>query len=256
MSLLKKIQNMLSKRKHIDVKILPSQGFFYESDFKIHIKRAEDEDIADYENEFNKENIGAILSKLKMIVERNTIIRGNYDFNHIRSIDVVYLFLEIVKFTKNKSIIIEYWDDENGTNNSLEFSTENFNYFELDENLLESWNTEFRSFDIDGYKYKLPSIGIENSVTAYLIEKSYEQNAEKFNQYNYNFTYFLGNKDTLSFQEIENLIQIFNFDIDREERILIDKIVSNMNSIQKYSLRKGKRVIDLNAKLNLEKIWK
>jgi hypothetical protein len=247
---------MLSKRKHIDVKILPSQGFFYESDFKIHIKRAEDEDIADYENEFNKENIGAILSKLKMIVERNTIIRGNYDFNHIRSIDVVYLFLEIVKFTKNKSIIIEYWDDENGTNNSLEFSTENFNYFELDENLLESWNTEFRSFDINGYKYKLPSIGIENSVTAYLIEKSYEQNAEKFNEYNYNFTYFLGNKDILSFQEIENLIQIFNFDIDREERILIDKIVSNMNPIQKYSLRKGKRVIDLNAKLNLEKIWK
>lgn len=256
MSLLKKIQNMLSKRKHIDVKILPSQGFFYESDFKIHIKRAEDEDIADYENEFNKENIGAILNKLKMIVERNTIIRGNYDFNHIRSIDVVYLFLEIVKFTKNKSIIIEYWDDENGTNNSLEFSTENFNYFELDENLLESWNTEFRSFDINGYKYKLPSIGIENSVTAYLIEKSYEQNAEKFNEYNYNFTYFLGNKDILSFQEIENLIQIFNFDIDREERILIDKIVSNMNPIQKYSLRKGKRVIDLNAKLNLEKIWK
>jgi hypothetical protein len=247
---------MLSKRKHIDVKILPSQGFFYESDFKIHIKRAEDEDIADYENEFNKENIGAILNKLKMIVERNTIIRGNYDFNHIRSIDVVYLFLEIVKFTKNKSIIIEYWDDENGTNNSLEFSTENFNYFELDENLLESWNTEFRSFDINGYKYKLPSIGIENSVTAYLIEKSYEQNAEKFNEYNYNFTYFLGNKDILSFQEIENLIQIFNFDIDREERILIDKIVSNMNPIQKYSLRKGKRVIDLNAKLNLEKIWK
>lgn len=256
MGLLNRIQNLLSKRKRIDVKLLPSQGFFYEKDFVVQIKKADEDDIIRYENGYDKENLGAVLARLKGIVERNTILPEKYRFNHIRSIDIVYIFIEIVKFTKNTAVRIDYWDDETASNKQIDFNTENFNYFELDQELLDAWNSDKRCFDIDGYSLSLPSIGVENSITGYLIEKSYEEGAERFNDYNYNFTYFLGNKDHLRFDEIDNLIQIFNFDIDREEMERIDGIVKRLVGMQRYSLRNGKRIIDLNAKINLEKIWK
>ena len=256
MGLLNRIQNLLSKRKRIDVGILPSQGFFYDRDFTVQIKKAEEEEIREYEQGYDKENLGSVLHRLKSIVRKNTVLPEKWTFNDLRSIDVVFLFLEIVKFTKNGPVSIGYWDDETGEYGTVDFCTENFNYYVPSRDVLDCWNAESRCFEIDGYSFTLPSIGIENSLTAYLIEKSYEPGAERFNDYSYNFTYFLGRKSWLNFDEIDNLIQIFNQDIDQEEKDRIDAIVADLLPMQRYSLKKGSRVIDMSSKLNLEKIWK
>jgi hypothetical protein len=250
------LSRFLKKKRHIDVKMLPSQGFFYKKDFKIFIKKADVEDVNEYESNYDKENLSAVLGKLKSIVRKNVILDGGYEFSYIKSIDIVYLFLEIVRFTKGKPVTIDYFDDQKGTIEQIQFGSESFNYFEPTENLMDKWDSELRCFDLNGYKLSLPSIGIENSLTQYLIEKSYEPGAEKYNDYSYNFTFFLDGKDRLKFDEIDNLIQIFNFDLDEDEKIKVDDAVEIIKPMQRYTLRKNGRVIEMSSKINLEKIWK
>lgn len=244
----------IKRKKKIDVKVLPSQGYFYRDDFTISIKTADEQDIVEYESDYDRENFGMVLSKLKAVVHKNVILSESYNFNHIKSIDIVFLFLEIVKFTKRKSIEINYIDDCTGMLDIVKFDKENFNYFVPED--IDTWNRNKRCFDINGYSVSLPSIGIENSLTHYLIERSYDSDAEKYNDYNYNFTFFLDGKERLNFEEIDNLIQIFNFDIDEDEKIKVEDAVERIKPMQRYSLIKNGRIIDMSSKLNLEKIWK
>ena len=92
MNLLNLVKNLLNTRKNINKKELPSQGLFYQDDFEISIKKADFEDIIEYEVNFSKENIGLIIYKVKTIVEKSTILSNNYAFEDIKSIDVVYIF--------------------------------------------------------------------------------------------------------------------------------------------------------------------
>jgi hypothetical protein len=256
MNLIKIIKNLLIHKIKIDVKKLPSQGFFYNDDFEIYIKKVDIEDIKEYENGYDRENLSVVLKKLKKIVEKNVILSKKYTYGHIKSIDIVFLFLEIVKLTRNKEIKIEYYNDVKSKNEFIDFDSKNFNYYKVSDELFDKWNEKERLFDINGYKYSLPSIGIENCLTMYLISKSYEEDAIKYNEYNYDFTFFLGNRESVNFNEIENLIQIFNFDIEEDEYKKIEYVIRLLNPIQKYSLKKGDKIIDMNSKINLEKIWK
>ena len=121
---------------------------------------------------------------------------------------------------------------------------------------MKSYNDDTKQFIIDDFMFSLPSIGAENCITNYLIEKSEEQDAAKYNDYSYNFIFFLGDKRLMSFSEIENLIQIFNFDMEESDMKKVRKIVRMFQPIQKYSLKRDGKVIDINSKIDLEKIWK
>lgn len=256
MNLLDILKGLLNFQKKIDVKSLPSQGLFYNDDFQISIKRAKIEDIIDYEHNYIKDDIGLVITKLKKIVNKNSIFSDGYYFNDLKSIDIVFLFLEIVKFTKGKAISLSYFDDEKGKDIDIEFSSNYFNYFRIDDDLMKRYDHENKQFIIDDFKFSLPSIGVENCLTNYLIEKSNDIDVEKYNDYNYDFIFFLGNKKSISYNEIENLIQIFNGDIDTDDLKKIEKIISMFQPIQKYSLKRGNKVIEITSKIDLEKIWK
>ena len=243
-------------KKKIEVIYLPSQGLFYKDDFELYIKKAKIEDIIEYEYKYNKENLGSVITRLKKIVEKNVILSKNYTYNDIKSIDIVFLFLEIVKFTNNKPIKLNYFNDTNGKDELINFESETFNYYEPELDLIEKYDTETKEFNFNGYKYSVPSIGIENSLTHFLVAKSDDPNSESYNTYSYDFLYFLGNKSTLSFQEIDNLIQIFNFDIPESDRKYIRKIVKKLSEIGRYSLKRDSQIIDVTAKIDLEVIWK
>jgi hypothetical protein len=250
------IKGIFVKKKKIDVKILPSQGLFYRDDFKISIKKVDKKEIIEYETEYDREDLGLVLRRLKKIVESNTILPKEYTFKHIKSIDVIFIFLEIVKFTNNKPIQLEYFNDEIGMIDKINFDENNFNYCRLDEKIMENWDSKERCFVINGYKFSLPSIGIENSLTNFLIKKSYEEDSNKYNGYNYNFTYFLGDKEFINFDEIENLIQIFNFDMESDEFQKTEDLVRLFIPLQRYSLIKNNKVIEMSSKINLQEIWK
>ena len=102
MGLIEVIKSIISGHKSINTKFFPSQGYFYPKDFEVKIKKATDEDIIDYEFNFDVDNIMKIIDSIKKIVFRNTFFSKDYKFIDLKSIDIVFLFLEIVKFTNNK----------------------------------------------------------------------------------------------------------------------------------------------------------
>jgi hypothetical protein len=242
-----------NKTKVINLKILPSMGLFYNDDFWIKIKKATAEDISDYEFGFQKDDLGIIISKVKIIIEKNIILPNSYKFDDLKSIDIVFLFIEIVKWTIGKDISINYLDESTKKLDKINFSSENFNYFNLNEELSRKYDEINKVFNIDGYSFSLPSIGIENSLSYFLLTS---KNSKKYSNLNFNFSYFLDKKDFLTNDEIENLIEIFNFDLDESEKQKIEGIIKKFKSLQKYSLIKDGKEIDINSKIDLENIWK
>ena len=256
MNLINLVKSLFNLQKKLDKKKLPSQGLFYNDNFTISLKKASTKDIKEYEDGYIKDNIGIIIHKVKKIVEENVILSNGYKFEDIKSIDVIFIFLEIVKLTKGKPIKFKYFNEETKKEDIVEFGTKYFNYFTIEDKIMKYYNNKEKFFEIDGYKYSLPTIGVENSLTNFLIYKSNKDDSELYSSYFYDFTYFLSNKNNLTFDEIENLIQIFNFDLDDKETDKIGIILKLFMPLQKYSLKKNGRVIDINAKIDLEKIWK
>ena len=247
-------KNLFIKSKKLDIGILPSQGYFYDDKFSIFIKKAKLEDISEYEVDFVREDLSSILRKIKRVVKKNVIIKGDYSFEYIKSIDIIFIFFEIVKITRNKIIDITYFDDYGGEF-KVDFGSKSFNYYNFN-NIINNWDSKTRDFLVNGYKYSLPSMGVENSLTQFLINKSYEEDSEKYNGYRYSFVYFVGSKENLTTEEIENLIQIFNYDMDSDEIEKIDKVIKSFSSLQRYTLKKGDKIIEITSRINLETIWK
>jgi len=256
MNLVNLLKGLLNLQKKVDIKSLPSQGLFYNNDFEIIIKKADIGDIIEYEHDYIKDDLGLVITKLKKIVEKNTTFSSGYNFNDIKSIDVVFIFLEIVRFTKGKAVNLTYFDDELGEEKIIEFSSNYFNYFRLSEEVMKHYNKDSKEFIIEDFKFSLPSIGVENCVTNYLIDKSDDYDVAKYNEFNYDFIFFLGNKRSVNFNEIDNLIQIFNYDIEESDSKKIRKVIKMFQPIQKYSLKRGNKIIEINSKIDLEKIWK
>ena len=65
MSLTSIIKGILNIQKKIDLKTLPSQGIFYNDGFEIYIKKANLEDIIEYEYDYDEEQLGSVISKIK-----------------------------------------------------------------------------------------------------------------------------------------------------------------------------------------------
>ena len=256
MNLVNLLRGLLNLQKKVDIKSLPSQGLFYSNDFEIVIKKADIADIIEYEHDYIKDDLGLIINKLKKIVEKNTTFSTGYNFNNIKSIDVVFLFLEIVKYTKNRNIIINYVDEVNNKLDDIEFDYKTFNYYKLGDEVMKGYNSVEKNFKLNEYIYSLPSIGVENSLTFFLFHKSASSDAYKYQSLNYDFTYFVGDKNFLTFNEIDNLIQIFNHDLEKAELEKVKKTIETFVPLQKYSLIKEGKEVDINSKIYLENIWK
>ncbi len=247
------INGLLESEKSLDVSILPSQGLFYKKDFKLKIKKCKIEDIKEYENGYTKE-IGVIINKIRNVVRKSINLSKGYAMDDIKSIDMVFIFLEIVKYTNSKPIILNYHCDIEDKEKLIKFNSDNFNYAKISEGMMANYNKELYHFEIDNYKYSLPTIGVEDSLAKFLIKKA-KEGENIYNEYSYDFIYFLGYKNKLSESEVLNLIQIFNFDIDENEFRKISYIVEEFLPLQRYSLIKDDIVIDIRSKINLEKVW-
>ena len=125
MKIVQFFKNLFVKAKRLDLKILPSQGYFYDDDFSISIKKAKLEDINEYEVDFIRDDLSLILRKVKRVVKKNVLITDGYNFEYIKSIDIIFIFFEIVKLTRNKKIDIIYFD-EYGSELKVDFSPKSF----------------------------------------------------------------------------------------------------------------------------------
>jgi predicted Ser/Thr protein kinase len=102
----------------------------------------------------------------------------------------------------------------------------------------------------------MPSIGVENCLTYFLLKKIKLNQKSEWDTYSYDFIFFTGNKGTLTFEEMENLVTIFNYDLDSKEQDKISKITNKFMKMVGYNLKKEDRIIEIKSKIDLEKIWK
>ena len=100
-----------------------------------------------------------------------------------------------------------------------------------------------------------PTTGVEEDLTQFLNSISSIPGSEKFNKYNYNFLYVLGNKTSVEISELKNLIQIFSEDITNEEKTNLQKAINNIMPIQKYKILYNGKSIPVSAKLDLAIIF-
>lgn len=234
--------------RYINLNHLPSQGYFYNKDFTIKILKATNEDITFFEKNYNEDNYLKVLNLIKVVVKRNCIFNKNYEFNDIRAIDIMYIFFEIVKYTLDTDIKIF---PDGDSKKFIKFNNNTFNYFNVSDELLNNFDENDRSFNINEWKYKLPAIGVESSVTKYILNNA----SDELNYMNYDFMYFLGDKNTLSQEEIEILLNTFTNDLGSKENI-VKNITKSFSPFTKYSLvNNNGDNIDL-SKINLEYIWK
>lgn len=247
------LYSLVSTSKKLDVKKLPSQGFFYPSDLSMKIKKANIEDVIEYEHNFSVDNLLYTIECIKKIVKNNIILNKHYVYEHIKSVDVIYLFIEIVKYTTNKTIKISYFDELLAMDSYVEFDQSTFNYFDFSK-YVKYYDQDTREFVIDGYKFSLPSIGVENCLTQFLLSKS-DDEADRWNNYSYNFIYFVGNKINLTFDEIDNILTIFNYEMTEIDVKKTNDVGDIFSNIIGYSLIKNGKVIEVKSKLNLSKIW-
>jgi len=255
MSLISILKDLIDGSKKVDVTSLPTRGYFYPDDFSIKIRKAKDEDIIEYEYKYDSENVMEIVECVKRIVEKNTIFGDKYQFNDLKSVDIIFLFLEIVSFTTHKTIKIEFFNDELSKIDTIDFSPKNFNYYNFDQ--IKSYHNPSEAvFEINGYKFSMPSVGVENCLSQFLLTKSNRENSEIFSQLSYDFLFFLGFKNSLTYDEIDNLITIFNYDIEESEKKKIKSIIELFLSMIGYQLRFRNHLVDVKTNLNLEKIWK
>ncbi len=245
MSLISLIDSIFYATMEINIKELPTQGYFYPKDFSFSIKKASLEDIIDYNFNYIKNDLSYILYQTHKIVKNNTIFT-KYKYEDIKSEDIIYIFFEIVKFTMNTDIKIHTSKDE-----YITFESKHFNYFNyLSFNCDYDENT--REFIKDGYRFSLLSVGVHECLTKYIYKKSC--NGETTNN-NYDFLFFLNNKNYLSDNEIDNLIIIFNEEISKEDYIKIKRIVDMIAGGFVYSLKRGNEIIDLHSKINFEMLF-
>ena len=249
------INSISSNYKKIEVKELPTQGFFYKNDFLMEIRKASYEDIIEYNFNYFKDedgyaNIGIILYEIYKIVKRNTKFSNNYTFEDIKSNDILYIFFEIVKYTMDKDVLVPF-DELFGVQTYAKFTNKTYNYFDY-KTLGFDYNEETKEFLHSGYSVSMPSIGVQNCLVDYVYEKELAKENTKLN---YDFLFFLGNKNYLSDDEIDNLITIFNYDLDDKEIRVIRDIVYKMASAVPNTLKMGNKIISVDTNVDFENLF-
>jgi hypothetical protein len=249
-------QKFFGNEKVIKLKTLPSLGLFYQDDFSMKIRKASIQDIEMYESNFIKDDISMVIAKIKTVVINNITFQKGYNFGDIRSIDIVFIFIEIVRLTIGKKIGFDYIDEDTIESKYIEFSHKNFNYINLSNDTMSMYNNKDKCFEINDYIYSLPTIGVETSLSKFLLKKEINGESHKYSDLFYDFTHFLKDKRNLSYDEVDNLVKIFNEDIEHKEIIKMMEILNVFKDFNKYSLIKDGKEVGVNARIDLENIWK
>ena len=104
----------------------------------------------------------------------------------------------------------------------------------------------------EGYRFSIPSIGVQNCLVTYVYKKELAKENLKLN---YDFLFFLGNKNYLTNSEIDNLIIIFNEDLDDKQLSIIRDIVSNLASAIPNTLKVDSNIVSIDLKIDFENLF-
>lgn len=247
MSLQTLISNIFQNRKKkyfMDVSKLPSQGYFYPEGLEIYINKGNIDDQIIYHKGIESSNIFGFISTVKSILSKRVEFnQSDFDFESIRAIDIFFIFIEFIKHTIDKKVFF----------GNIEFCHENFVYFDFTQ-YSTIYDEVDRSFKFGDWAFSLPSIGIETSLSKFSYEISIKGLSDKYRDRNYNLVYFLGKRNSISYQQLIDLIDLFD-DLPQDDQDEINKIVEYFSRIGVYFLIEiGKKSVRVNPSL-LKNIW-
>jgi hypothetical protein len=238
-------------RIELDINKFPSMGLFYNNDFKVYIKKMSVEDILIYKKNYDSEDLIKIMDAIRYVVAKYTTYSHNYSLDDISGIDLMYIFFKIIKYTKNKDVSFIY--NYNNILKTVNFTESTFKYAKLDE-ILTAYDKEKKCIKIDEYELKYPTVGIEKSVTNFILEKGRQNDLSNYANCNYNFMYFVPNKNKLTSNEIENLLIIFNDELPDDLKTKFHNVLTILADRFKYKLiADDNNIIDI-SNVNLKNV--
>lgn len=241
-----KLFNIFRKPYHlnVDIKFLPSQGYFYPKNIKITLYRGSSEDYNYFTKNIENSNFFGIIETIKIILKRRIDLKpSNFNFDNIKAIDIFYLFLEFIKLTTGHKIFFS----------SVEFCSDNFMYFDF-EKFTDNYNKKSREYIFNGWKFSLPSIGIETSLNRFSYDITIKGDLKKFQNSNYNLIYFLGHVSTLDYDQMINIVYTMD-DLSKEDEEYINSIVDMFSNVGIYLLiMEGKDPVKISPDM-ISGIW-
>lgn len=253
-NLISKILSSFKKEKRFNITndMLPTRGIFYPENIEISVTKASEETIKMYNSEISKTNddINLLLHLINKVVENHIIVK-NSTYHNLKSLDLLYLFIYIVRITTEKPYMVKY-ELPNKTTGEIELNEENFMYMSLDRisSHFDFYNKEKKQIILNnGFMFSLPSIGIETKIVEFI-----RANEDKFEFNDLNFIYFMGNGNDVSFEEIENVIISFE-ELDSETYIEIRDFVHVYEEEQRFKLLKDNVFVDLKSGLHFNDLW-
>lgn len=237
---------IFGKKIELEVKKLPSMGLFYDDEFKIFIKKMEIEEIFLFKKEYDFNNIFKITESIRRVVEKHTIYSKGYNIDDLSSIDLMYVFYNIIALTKNKPINFIY--QYNNILKNIPFTEATFRYAKLDK-LLENYDPKTKTVNVGSYRLKYPTIGIEKSIYNFIIDMGKQNKIDDYKDYNYNFMYFVPDKKTLTYEEIDNLLILFNNELPDDLQKTITEALGIISDNMGYKLysKEDDSVIDISS---------
>jgi hypothetical protein len=109
LSIVEIMRGLVSQSKKIEISKLPTQGLFYLPDFEMKIRKADMEDIIDYEYNYDKENLYAVIESVKKIVKNNTVFNTEYKFEDLKSVDIFSFDKNLNEFSKRLILASNLW---------------------------------------------------------------------------------------------------------------------------------------------------
>lgn len=232
------------QNKSINISKLPSQGYFYPMGLKLDIERGTKEDKEYYLNNLNNTNVLGFTEIVKNILKsRVNINLESFKFDSIKTIDIFYMFILFIEHTENRKIKF----------NEIVFNSDNFIYFDF-EKYHENYDSTRREFKFNGWRFSLPSVGIESSLNRFSYEITIRGELEKYQNSNFNLIFFLGDRNSLTYEEIINIVEIME-DLYTDDLNYINEIVSKFTSVGVYLLiSEGKDPVRVSSNM-VKEIW-
>ena len=232
------------KYKNINIKSLPSQGYFYPKNLKILIYAGNSDDHSYFLKNLLNSNIFGIIEIVKKILKKKIKISPkNFNFNELKAIDIFYIFIEFIKITTNETVYF----------GGIEFKSENFMYFNF-EDYSEHYDPIKREYVFEGWKFSLPSIGIESSLNKFSHEITIRGELQKYQNSNLNLIYFLGKETELNYQGMINIINIME-ELSAEDEEYINSIVKKFNNANVYILvTEGRDPVKISPTM-IKEVW-
>lgn len=229
----------------ISIEELPTGGRFYQPDMEILIRSAKTVEIEQYST-MQQDNFISVSEELTNLLASCTRVRysgrvGSY--KDIRDADKLYIIFMIrdLTFQNRNKLEIPFYDKDSNSEGMVEVCRENFDLYEMDEELEDFYSEDERCFvfPTQTVEYKLapPSIGIQLSFFEQLKEKG--KNKQKMDLATFKIIPFLlRDKNNVDIETIDKLAEkLKNFTLDEFSFLnaVCEKMIFGIKGLKHYT---------------------